>query len=85
MNEAAAARDFYLAPGDNVNVLPQGRVERCSLYLVAYLSPIAIPETVKTSNHDFSAPFWPESTSQNGLRSDYFECGRGQGTSTNAG
>ena len=56
---------FILSPETDFNVLPQGRVERCSLYLVAYSSPIAISEIVKTSNHDFSAPFWPESTSQN--------------------
>jgi hypothetical protein len=56
---------FILSPETDVNVLPQGRVERCSLYLVAYSSPIA-SELVKTSNHAFSAPFWPESTSQNG-------------------
>jgi hypothetical protein len=57
---------FILRPETDVNVLPQGCVERCSLYLVAYSSPITISEIVKTSNHDFSAPFWPESTSQNG-------------------
>ena len=57
---------FILSPETDVNVLPQGRVERCSLYLVAYSSPIAISEIVKTSNHDLSAPFWPESISQNG-------------------
>ena len=56
---------FILSPETDVNVLPQGRVERCSLYLVVYSSPIAISELVKTSNHAFSAPPWPESTSQN--------------------
>jgi len=55
---------FILRPETEFNVLPQGRVERCSLYLVADSSPIA--EIVKPSNHTFSATFWPESTSQNG-------------------
>jgi hypothetical protein len=56
---------FILRPETDFNVLPQGRVERCSLYLV-HSSPIAISEIVKTSNHVFSAPFWSEATSQNG-------------------
>ncbi len=56
---------FILRPETDVNVLPQGRVERCSLYLVVDSLPIAIAEIVKTSNHAFSAPLWPEPTSQN--------------------
>ena len=55
---------FILRPETDINVLPQGRVERCSLHLVADSSPIA--EIVKPSNHAFSTPLWPESTSQNG-------------------
>src|SRR5258705_9898838 len=57
---------FILRPETTSNVLPQGRVERCSLYLATYSSSSIASELVKTSNHGFSAPFWPESTSQNG-------------------
>ena len=76
---------FILRPETDFNVLPQGRVERCSLYLVAYSSPIAISEIVKTSNHDFSAAALAGVDLTERLRSDYFQRGRGQGTSTNAG
>ena len=55
---------FILRPETDVDVLPQGRVERCSLYLVAYSSPIAIAELVKTAHHALRAPLWPE---------DYYE------------
>jgi hypothetical protein len=55
---------IILRPETDIKVLPQGRVERCSLYLVAHSSPIASSELVKTSNQTFSALFRPESTAQ---------------------
>ena len=74
---------FILRPETEFNVFPQGRVERCSLYLVADSSPIARDrETIEPylQCHVLAGVDLTE-----WLRSDYFECGRGKGTSSNAG